>query len=54
MFSFDNKENESINYNEFSPSRIIGKPQNALVNNFLDSDSSDECISQNRTHNPDH
>ena len=47
MFSFDNKENESINYNEFSPSRIFGKPQNeAKINNFLDSDSSVDSPNQ--------
>eukprot|EP00347_Sterkiella_histriomuscorum_P007962 403346899 len=50
MFSFDNKENESINYNEFSPSRIFGKPQNETkINNFLDSDSSVD--SQNQRNN---
>jgi hypothetical protein len=39
LFSFDNKENQSINHNEFSPSRIEGK-FNFKKNNFLDSDSS--------------
>lgn len=39
QFSFDNKENQSLNYNEFSPSRIHGN-YNFKNNNFLDSDSS--------------
>lgn len=38
MFNYDNKENHSINYNEFSPNRILGK--NDKINHFLDSDSS--------------
>jgi hypothetical protein len=41
VFSFDNKENQSINYNEFSPSRIIGKHgPGGAGHNMLDSDSS--------------
>jgi hypothetical protein len=39
MFSFENKENQCINHNEFSPSRIEGK-FNFKKNNFFDSDSS--------------
>lgn len=43
LFSFDNnKENQSINYNEFSPSRIMVNRGENVKNqtNFLDSDSS--------------
>jgi hypothetical protein len=51
-YSFDHKDNESLNFIEFSPSRLIdgapkapsaiGKRKNKRndINNFLDSDSS--------------
>jgi hypothetical protein len=59
-FSFDHKDNESINFNEFSPSRIIDGAPSAIgmrkdkndnnIKNFLDSDSSISSPKSQKNH----